>query len=66
MALGEYLAKAEDPHYFSDVSKFDVPLIENTTEIERPANQLTITKRYTERALEFIETNKESFFIFSS
>ena len=59
--FGEYLEKADDPHYFSDVSRFDVPLIENTTEIERPANQLTITKRYTERALEFIETIKKPF-----
>ena len=65
--FGEYLAKAEDPHYFSDVSRFDVPLIENTTEIERPANQLTITKRYTERAVEFIEKNKDKpFFLYSS
>ena len=63
--FGEYLAKAEDPNYFSDVSRFDVPLIENTKEIERPANQLTITKRYTERAVEFIEKNKDKpFFLY--
>ena len=61
----EYLEKADDPNYFSDVNRFDVPLIENTIEIERPANQLTITKRYTERAVKFIETNKDKpFFLY--
>ena len=31
--FGEYLAKANDPHYFSDVNRFDVPLIQNTEEL---------------------------------
>jgi arylsulfatase A len=62
---GQYRKQADDPYYFSKTEYFDVPLIENTTEIERPADQTTITKRYTERAVDFIEKNKEKpFFLY--
>ena len=37
----------------------------NKKVIERPANQKTITKRYTEKAVEFITKNKNSpFFLY--
>lgn len=63
--FGEYLKNADDPNYFSEIDYFDVPLIENTTTIERPTDQTTITKRYTERAVQFIEKNKEKpFFLY--
>ena len=55
---GEYLKLAEDPNYFSKTEYFNVPLIENTQVIERPADQTTITKRYTEKAIQFIEQNR--------
>ncbi len=38
---------------------WNVPLMHNTEIVERPANQLTITKRYTEAAIEFITANRE-------
>jgi arylsulfatase A-like enzyme len=44
---------------------WNVPLMENETIIERPANQHTITKRYTEKAVEFITLHKdEPFFLY--
>ena len=47
------------------VEYFQVPLMQNTRIIERPADQTTITKRYTEEALKFISENKgRPFFIY--
>lgn len=44
---------------------FNVPLMRNEEIIERPANQNTITKRYTEEAVSFIKQNKEKpFFLY--
>src|SRR5690554_674982 len=44
---------------------FNVPLMRNTEIIERPADQTTITKRYTEEAIQFIEQHKGSpFFVY--
>jgi arylsulfatase A-like enzyme len=44
---------------------FQVPIIRNDEVIERPADQTTITKRYTEEAVQFIENNKDNpFFIY--
>jgi len=44
---------------------YNVPLLRNTEIIERPANQNTITKRYTEEAISFIKKNKEQpFFVY--
>ncbi|NNE94252.1 MAG: sulfatase [Verrucomicrobiales bacterium] len=42
-----------------------LPLVENETVIEAPADQSTLTKRYTEKAVEFIEQNHENpFFLY--
>ncbi len=47
------------------VDYFNVPLMRNSEIIERPANQTTITKRYTMEAVNFIKQNKEKpFFIY--
>ncbi len=44
---------------------FQVPLMRNKEIIEKPADQNTITKRYTEEALKYISENKtEPFFIY--
>lgn len=44
---------------------FDVPLMHNQEIIERPADQNTITKRYTEEAVKFITENKKKpFFLY--
>ena len=41
------------------VEDYNVPLLRNEEEIERPADQHTITKRYSEEAIKFIKRNKE-------
>jgi arylsulfatase A-like enzyme len=47
------------------IDYFNVPLMRNAEMIERPANQTTITKRYTQEAIQFIENNsKKPFFIY--
>jgi len=48
-----------------EISSFNIPLMRNTEIIERPANQHTITKRYTNEAIEYIKEHKENpFFIY--
>jgi len=48
-----------------DYHWWDVPLIKNTEEIERPVNQHTLTKRYTEEALRFIDEHQDGpFFLY--
>ena len=48
-----------------DSSNYNVPLIENNNIIERPADQTTITKRYSDKAVEFIRDNKKNnFFLY--
>ncbi|NNE77358.1 MAG: sulfatase [Pricia sp.] len=48
-----------------DINSFNVPLMRNTDIIERPAEQHTITKRYTEEAIKFIKEKKdEPFFLY--
>jgi arylsulfatase A-like enzyme len=47
------------------VEYFNVPLMRNEQIIERPADQNTITKRYTEEAVTFIQKNKDKpFFLY--
>ncbi|BCX49411.1 arylsulfatase [Haloferula helveola] len=46
-------------------SKWNAPLVEGTEIIEAPADQRTITRRYTDRAIEFISENKDQpFFLY--
>lgn len=47
------------------VEYFNVPLMRNEEIVERPADQNTITKRYTEEAVKFINENKKRpFFLY--
>ena len=44
---------------------FNVPIMRNGLEIERPADQSTITKRYTEESVKFIKAHKSKpFFLY--
>ncbi|HKK73929.1 MAG TPA: sulfatase [Saprospiraceae bacterium] len=48
-----------------DYTSFNVPLLRGTEVIEQPANQNTITQRYTEEAVTFIEAHRqEPFFLY--
>ena len=47
--------------------EFNVPLLEGTTQIERPTDQTTIVKRYTDRSIEIINKHQKGdkpFFIY--
>lgn len=47
------------------IENFNVPLMRNEEIIERPADQTTITKRYTDEAVRFIQEHKsEPFFLY--
>ncbi len=47
------------------ITDFNVPLIRNNTIIERPVDQHTITKRYTDESIQWIRKNKENpFFLY--
>lgn len=47
------------------IEYWNVPIMRNTKVIERPADQHTITKRYTEETIKFIKKNKGNpFFIY--
>ena len=49
----------------SKIEYFRVPLLRGTEEIERPADQTTITRRYTEEAVRFIKQQDERpFFLY--
>lgn len=54
-----------DANYVAPIEQYNVPVIHDTTEVERPADQRTITARYTERAIEFIKRHhEEPFFVY--
>ncbi|MCP9236199.1 sulfatase [Lewinella sp. JB7] len=50
----------------ADTKSYNVPLMRNTEIVERPADQHTITRRYTEEAMDFIRErdDDEPFFIY--
>ena len=49
----------------NDISRWNVPLMRNEEIVERPAYQPTLTKRYTEEAVNFIEQHQdEPFFLY--
>ncbi|MEZ6061053.1 MAG: sulfatase [Planctomycetaceae bacterium] len=57
--------KGRDRFWNPKVEYFNVPLLRNTNEMERPANQHTITRRYTEEAVKLIQESKDRpFFIY--
>ena len=49
----------------STLTKWNTPLMENEKIIELPVDQRTITRRYTDKAIEFIESNRNRpFFVY--
>ncbi|MFM7926762.1 MAG: sulfatase-like hydrolase/transferase, partial [Pirellula sp.] len=61
-----YMAEVrKDASYYPQIEHYNVPLMRNTEVIERPADQNTLTKRYTEEAIRFIEDHAaEPFFLY--
>ena len=55
----------KDPDYYPEIEHFNVPLMRDEKIIERPADQNTVTKRYTEEAVKFMKANKDHpFFVY--
>jgi len=53
----------KDP--MSTLTKWKTPLIEDTTIVELPVDQRTVTRRYTQKAIEFVTENKDKpFFVY--
>ncbi len=50
---------SREEHTHPKVENYNVPLMRNEEIIERPADQNTITKRYTEETIKFIRENKD-------
>jgi arylsulfatase A len=62
----DYRAGAKaDPRFQASPADYNVPLLKDETQVERPADQYTITRRYTERAIEFIRAHRDRpFFVY--
>ncbi len=61
VSSGNYFEALKNPK----TEDFNVPLMRNNEIIEQPANQHTLTKRYTEEAVEFIKLHRNTpFFIY--
>ncbi|MGH7201562.1 MAG: sulfatase family protein [Planctomycetaceae bacterium] len=57
--------KGRDAFWEPKIEYWNVPLMRNEEIIERPADQHTITKRYTEEAVKFIRENRDRpFFLY--
>ncbi len=55
----------KQPHDSIRMENFNVPLLRDTAAVERPADQRTITRRYTEEAMKFIRAHREGpFFVY--
>ncbi len=52
-----------DPDYYPEIAHFNVPLMRDDQIIERPVDQNTMTKRFTEEAVDFIKANKDQPFL---
>jgi arylsulfatase A-like enzyme len=62
----DYRAEARaDSRWQADPAEYNVPIVHDEAEIERPADQYTITRRYTEKAIEFIREHRDRpFFVY--
>jgi arylsulfatase A len=62
----DYLAEAKrDPRFQANSADYNVPILHDEAQVERPADQRTITRRYTEKAVEFIRTHRDRpFFVY--
>jgi len=55
----------QDPNYVAPIEQYHVPILHDTTEVERPADQHTLTRRYTEKTIEFVREHRaEPFFVY--
>lgn len=56
---------AQDANYAASFEQFNVPILHDTAVAERPANQNTLTGRYSDKAVEFIRAHRDRpFFVY--
>ena len=54
-----------DPNYLAKTEYYNVPLMRDETIVEQPADQTTVTERYTTEAIKFIkEHHSQPFFVY--
>lgn len=55
----------KDPDYVAPIQQYDVPILDDEREVERPADQNTLTGRYNAKAVEFIRAHRAGpFFLY--
>ena len=60
-----YRDQMSNLEFYPDTRNYNVPLMENEKILEQPADQNTITRRYTEKALQYIRDNQhQPFFLY--
>jgi arylsulfatase A-like enzyme len=60
-----YRESMEDPDFYPEAQNYHVPLMENEEIVEQPADQTTITRRYTEKAVQYIREHQDQpFFLY--
>ena len=57
--LPEYRKMKREATFNPKVKYFNVPLMRNEEIVERPADQTTITRRYTDETIRFVKANKD-------
>lgn len=63
--LSEKGPKGRAAFWAPQTELWNVPILHDLAEVERPADQTTITRRYTERAVEFIRAHQgDPFFVY--
>lgn len=64
-ATSSAIRNADSDGQHPEFHNFNVPLMRNQEIVERPADQTTLTKRYTEEAIAFIKANRaKPFFLY--
>ena len=54
-----------DANYVAPIAQFQVPILRNKEIVERPADQHTLTKRCTDKTIEFIQNHRDKpFFVY--
>ena len=52
-----------DANYMPPFGQYNVPILSDLEEVERPADQRTLTRRYSEKAVEFVRAHRDKPFL---
>ena len=62
-SIEEYFGRYTDTYRERTPEEFNVPILRGTEVVERPADQTTLTKRYTEEAIKWMKAHKDGPFL---